>query len=368
MAGTGQLGEILSRIKSISENFQLGTDASAVGLSIGSSSIKLIELKKSGKAWKLLHFGIVQLPEDAVVNRDIVNQIAVVESIKSLTSQIKLKCKNVCTGISGTSTIIKRMTLDVPNMRELKDQVFWEAEQYLPFDVSEVVMDFHLLSRGKDNKTDVLLVAVKRSVLETYMASISGAALRPRVVDTDYFALQNVFEANYPVNAGESVAIVDIGASAMKIVIVHEGVPVYTKDASVGGRNLTAEIQKQLNLSYMDAEALKTSSTGDQMPREVGELVHIMAENFASEIKRAVDFYNASSTGAPVGQVLLAGGSSKLGELPQIIEETTRIPTQMVNPFNSISYDPSVFTSDYIAAIAPIAAVPIGLALRAGLR
>lgn len=351
-----RLGEIL----------KIGGDPTAVGLSLGSSSIKLIELKRNGKSWKLLHFGIVQLPEDAIVDRDIVNAIAVSESIRSLTSQIKLKTKNVCTAISGTSMMIKRMTLEVPNLRELKDQVFWEAEQYLPFDVAEVVMDFQVLSRSKDAQTDVLLVAAKRTQVDSYLDVVKQSGLNAKVIDTDYFALQNVFEANYSANAGEAVALVDIGASAMKIVVVHEGVPVYTKDAAVGGRALTSEIQRQLNLPYMDAETLKTGGQAEGMPSEVGELVHIMAENFAAEIKRALDFYNASSPGAPVSYVLLAGGSSKLPELPRIVEEAVRLPTQLMNPFTSISYDPSVFTSDYISAIAPIAAVPIGLALRAG--
>src|SRR5271170_510622 len=162
---------------------------SALGLSVGTSAIKLVELKKQGKVWKLLHFGIVQLPEDVIVNREIVNQIAVVDSLRTLTNTIKLKSKQVCTALSGTSLIIKRMTVEAPNARELQDQVFWEAEQYLPFDVSEVVMDYHVLSKGKDQGTDVLLVAVKRSVLDSYMMAIEDAGLKPKVMDVDFFAL-----------------------------------------------------------------------------------------------------------------------------------------------------------------------------------
>ena len=346
-------------------NFFAGGGDTAVGLSIGTSSIKLVELKKQGKVWKMLHFGIVQLPEDVIVHREIINQIAVVDSLKTLTSQIQLKSKNVCSALSGTSLIIKRMTVEAPNLRELQDQVFWEAEQYLPFDVSEVVMDFHVLSRGRDNKTDVLLVAVKRSVLDSYMTSIEEAGLKPKLMDVDFFALQNLYEANYP-GTSDAVAVVDFGASAMKLVVVHGGVPVFTKDSSIGGRNLTAEIQRQLNLSYTDAETLKIGGQPNAMPQEVLELMHVMAENFASEIKKALDFYNASSVGAPVSSILLAGGSAKIPELTRVIEETLGVPTQIINPFGAISYDPSVFTPDYINAIAPIAAIPIGLALRAG--
>ena len=352
--------------KSLSLAGLMGGSSTAVGLSIGTSSIKMVELKRVGKVWKLIHFGIVQLPEDVIVNREIINPISVTDSIRVLSSQIKLSTKSVCTALSGTSMIIKRMNLDVPKLRELQDQVFWEAEQYIPFDVADVVMDFQMLSRGKDHKTDVLLVAVKRSVLDTYMACISEADLKPAIVDVDFFALQNLFEFNYQFSETQAAALVDIGASSTKIVIVHAGIPVFTKDSSMGGKNLTSEIQKHLGISYVDAEALKTGGLVNEMPQEVSELMHVMAENFAIEIKRAIDFYNASSSGAPVAGIYLAGGSAKIPELSRIVEESTGIPTQMINPFNAISYDPDVFTPEYMNAIAPLAAIPLGLALRAG--
>lgn len=340
---------------------------SAIGLSIGSSSIKIVELKKSGRNWKLAHFGVVQLADDVIVNREIVNSFIITESIKTLIRQIKLVNTSVCTALSGTAVIIKRMTIDAPNSGDLADQVFWEAEQYLPFDVSDVVMDFQLLSTSKDKKADVLLVAVKKTVIDTYVDSIEDSGLKAKIVDVDYFALQNLYEANYPVNPGEAVAIVDIGAGSLKVVVVHDAVPVFTKDSAIGGRNLTAEIQKNLGLSYADAETLKLGGGPDgTMPQEVSELMHLMGENFATEIKRALDFYSASSSGAPVAYVLLTGGSARIPNLSKTVEELVKLPTQVMNPFNSISYDPSVFTQDYLNNIASIAAVPIGLALRAG--
>ncbi len=352
------------KLKLPSFSLSLG-GSSVVGLSVGSSSIKLVELKRQGKNWKLLHFGIAQLPDDVIVNREILNPIVVTDSIRTLVGQVKLKTKNVCTSLSGTSVIIKRMQLDVPNAKELQEQVFWEAEQYLPFDVSEVVMDYQVLTRSKDGKTDLLLVAAKRTVVDAYMGVISDAGLKPKIVDTDFFSLQTVYEANYPTNPSEAVAIVDIGASSLKLVVVFGNVPVFTKDSALGGRNLTAEIQKHLNLSYADAEALKTGSQEGGVPQEVNDLMNVMAENFTTEIKRALDFYNASSTGAPVTSVLLAGGSSKLPSLPKMIEEILGLPAQPINPFNSVTYDPAVFTPEYIASIAPMAAIPVGLALRA---
>jgi len=340
----------------------------AVGLSIGTSSIKIVELKKSGKTWKLLHFGLVQLPEDAIVNREIVNQVAVIESIKTLTHQLRLKSKTVCTGISGSSLILKKMNVGAPNLRELQEQVFWEAEQYIPFDISEVVMDYQLISRTKDKQAEVVLVAVKKDVLENYMESIKQSGLKAKIVDVDFFALQNVFEANYPSHPSEATALVDIGASSTKIVIVQGGVPIFTKDSAFGGNNVTAEIQRNLNLSYADAEVLKTGAQGVAMPQEVSELMQIMAENLALEIKKSMDLYYASSSGAPVTSVLIAGGSAKIPDFSKIVEEALGIPAQIFNPFISISYDPAVFTQEYVNAIAPLAVVPIGLALRAGVK
>ncbi|MBI4925747.1 MAG: type IV pilus assembly protein PilM [Bdellovibrio sp.] len=337
-----------------------------VGLSIGSSSIKLVELKNEKNTWKLLHFGMVQLPEDVVVNREIVNPTAVIDSLKTMLGQIKLKNKSVCTAISGTSLIIKRMTVEVQNMRELQEQVFWEAEQYLPFDIAEVVMDFQVLAQSKEQKVDVLLVAAKKTVVNSYMNAIESSGLKTKILDTDFFALQNIYEINYPAQSGEAVMIVDIGASAMKFIVVHSGIPVFTKEVTLGGSNLTAEIQKQLGLSYTDAETLKTGGQGGTYPQEVSDLMHMMTENFSSEVKKVLDVYSASSSGAPISYILLGGGSSKIPGLSKILEENLSQPTQMMNPFNAISYDPAVFTPEYVAAISPIAAVPLGLALRAG--
>ncbi|MEN9723717.1 MAG: hypothetical protein RJB38_1703 [Pseudomonadota bacterium] len=353
---------VLSRLF---KGFSGGGGKSAIGLSIGSSSIKLVELQKSKSGSRLLHVGMVGLPPDSVVNREIVNPVAVTESLKTLLSQVKLQGKKVCISVSGNSVILKRMQLEVPNMKELQEQVFWEAEQYLPFEASEVVMDFQLLSKGKDNQAEVLLVAVKKSILDTYMASVEDAGLEPSIVDVDFFALQNAFEANYPLQPGESAVVVDIGATATKLVVVKEGIPVFTKDSALGGQNLTAEIQKHLQLSYTDAEILKTGASGGAVPQEVSDLMQVMSENIARDIKRTLDFYYASSSGAPATYVILAGGGSRVPGLSKVIEDTVQLPTQVMNPFNAISYDPAIFTQDYVNSIGPIAAVPIGLALRA---
>jgi len=339
---------------------------SAIGLSIGTSSVKLVELARHKKSWKLIRFSMLPLPEDSVVNREVMNHVAVVDVIKQLVKNSKISGKNVCTGLSGPSLIIKRMTLEVPNKKELQDAVFWEAEQYLPFDPSEVSMDFHVVSRGKDAKTEVVFVAAKTSVMDSYTTAIADAGLKTKTVDSEFFALQNIFEANFPTIASQAVALVDIGAVATKVVVIQEGVPLYTKDTTIGGRNLTSDIQKHLNLNYDDAEALKVGNGNVPTPQEVAELMQVTSENFAVEVKRALDFYNASSSGAPVAYVLLTGGSSKIPDLSRVIEEKVGLPVQLLNPFTQVTYDEKVFSPEMIQMISPLIAVPMGLAIRGG--
>jgi type IV pilus assembly protein PilM len=336
---------------------------SAVGLSIGSSSVKLAELKRSGKAWKLLNWAVNPVLDESIVNREIHNAVAVTESLRTLLSGVKLQNKSVCTALSGATVTLRRMMVEVANPKEIQEQVFWEAEQYVNEAVADVVMDFHQISRSKDGKTDVILVAAKRSVLDSYTACVEDAGLKAKVVDLDFLALQTVFEANYQEKPGEAVALVDIGSSSLKLVVVFGGVPVYTKDAAIGGRNLTLEIQKQLESSFADAEALKTEGP---IPQPVSELMHAQSGIFAQEIKRAIDFHGASSSSGRVTSLFITGGSSRIPGLAQVLEAETQLPVQELNPFNAIQVDPAVYSPEYLAKIAPLAAIPVGLAIRAG--
>lgn len=345
----------------------LGGSKPTVGVCIGAASVKIVEMKKVGSSWKLVHFGIANVPDDSVVNREVFNPVAVAGAVQGAYSQSRIKQKHVVTGLGGSSIILKRMTVEVQKASELQDAVFWEAEQYLPFDPTEVSMDFHTISKGKDSKTDVLFVAAKLSVMDGFIGSIEDAGLKVKIVDTEYFALQNVFEANYDQRPGEAVAIVDIGASSIKVLVIHEGVPVFTKESPMGGKNLTAEIQRQMNLSLNDAEAMKISQSHGTVPQEIAELTQVAIENFATEVRRALDFYNASSSGAPVSYVLLTGGSAQIPEISRGIEDRVGLPTQLLNPFARIGYDEKLFTPEMISNIAPIVALPMGYALRGSL-
>ena len=346
-------------------NFSFSSGGACVGLSIGASSIKIAELRRKGKdQWTLLHFASVALNGAFSEQREIVNSDAVVGAIQSALSSSKIKAKEVCSSIAGSGVIIKNLNLVVTDMKELNDQVFWEAEQYIPFDISEVAVDYQVIKKTKDNQVEVILVAVKRELLDQYVSVIEGAKLSPKIMDVEVFALQNCFEVNYPVTSHEAVMLVDVGALSTKTVICSGGTPFFTKDAPYGGQMITQEIQRELKLpTFMDAETLKTSGN---LPHEVGEIVARMSHVLATELKKSIDFYTASSLGPPVSAVYLSGGGSKAFLLSKTIEEYVKLPVVFLNPFENVIPNSKNLSQDYLDIIFQEAIIPIGLAIRAG--
>lgn len=345
-----------------------GGSSSFFGLSIGATSVKLAGIKKSGKQFKLTHYSQIDIADEVVVNREILVSSAVTDAITQAIQALgKTKVPTVCSAVAGNGVIIKRMDVEVKNIKELEEQVFWEAEQYIPFDPTQVIVDFELLSKTKDARKEILLVAAKKNIVETLIETIRQSGTVAKVVDLEPFALQNVFETNYSSPQGQSVVLVDIGASALTIVVSANGIPLFTKESTLGGKALTQEIQRHLNLQFSDAEGLKRSSSAEvrTIPQEILEIMGLMSENFAAEIKRALDYYSASVGGPPVAYVLLTGGSSQLPGLSKCVEDLVKVPVQMLNPFTSIGFDPNSISHETITRISPFAAIPVGLALRA---
>lgn len=345
-------------------NFSFGSGGAAVGLSIGASSIKVAQLKKTKTSWKLEKFSNVPLTETPSEHREISNVVSTVQAIQQAMSEAGVSSKEVCSAITGSGIIIKALTLTIADMKELQDQVFWEAEQYIPFDISEVVIDYFVTKQGKDNQVEVILVAVKKEYLEQYMGVIEEAGLKPAIIDAEVFAIQNTYETNYPVSDTQASLLVDIGALSSKIMICSGGVPFFTKDTPFGGAAITAEIQRELKLPSMhDAESLKVSTN---LPHEVSEVVARMCHVLGTELRKSIDFYSASSLGPPINSILLSGGGARAAHLSKIIEDNTGVPTQLLNPFLRIEVDSKKFSDDYLSSIACEAVVPIGLAIRAG--
>ncbi len=346
-----------------------------LGLDIGSHSIKAVELKASGAgAWKLHRLGIHRLPPETIVDGAIMNSSAVVDGIRDLMARHKIKARDVITAVAGHSVIIKKVSL--PNMtdEELAESIQWEAEQYIPFPIGDVYLDTQVISRAQDDagQMEVLLVAAKKEVVQEYTNVIKEAGLNPLIVDVAAFAVENAYVMNNESAADEIVALVNIGASLVSINVLSSGVTVFTRDINMGGNQFTEEIQKQLNVSYEEAEALKLggnlsgsqSTTEAIVPQEVGSILRSTAESLAVEIQRSVDFYLATASGLHLSRLYLSGGTARIAGLGESLQSMLSTKVEIADPFKSLAVNSKEFDPDHLREIAPMATVAVGLASR----
>jgi len=343
-----------------------GKGKSLLGLDIGSSSVKVLELKESKTGYQLVTFGMEPLPHETIVDSTIMNAPAVVSAIRKLISTYQIKTKDVCTSVSGHSVIIRKITLPLMTEEEIAGNIQWEAEQYIPFDINEVNIDYQrLITHTEDAESqDVLLVAVKKDVVNDYVSVVNGAGLNPMIIDVDAFTIQNMLEINYDLQPGKVVAMVNIGAGIININIVFNGNSIFTRDISIGGNHFTEEIQKFYGISYDEAEQIKLGQAGDAKLKEVREVMNGISSSIALEVQRSLDFFMATSSVGQITDIYLSGGCAKTPGLSEIIGKQTSIPVEIVDPFKKIQINPKNFDMEYIKEIAPLAGVAVGLALR----
>jgi type IV pilus assembly protein PilM len=341
----------------------------ALGLDIGSSSVKLVHLNEGKRGYTLLAWGEAPLPPESVVDNQLMNSSAIVEAIRQLVAQQRIKVKDVAIGVRGHSVIIKRISMPVMSQEDLDESIQWEAEQYIPFDVKDVHIDTQILTPKGDaaGQMDVLLVAAKKDMINDFTAVCAEAGLTATVVDVDAFAVQNAFEANYPQAPGQPVVLINVGAAVTNINIVSNGLAIFTRDITVGGNAFTEEIQKQLNISAEEAEALKVGGHGETdavVPQEVERVIQGVADQMGGEIQRSLDFHAATAPDVHPIRVYLSGGTARIPALFKVIEQRAGVPVEILNPFKNIEVDNRKFDPAVIMNAAPAAAVAVGLALR----
>ena len=344
--------------------FGLGAAKSIVGLDIGSSSIKAVELKKSRNGVEVAHMAMEPLSSAIVVDSMIVDSGSVASAITKIFSESGIKTRAVATSVSGHSVIVKRIPMSTMSENELASVIQTEAAQHIPFDISDVSIDFQILSDTGGPTMDVLLVAVKKDKILNYTNVLSLAGKSPAVVDIDAFALQNCYEYNYQPGPGATVALLNLGASVMNINIVKGTTPLFTRDVSVGGHQYTDSLQKELDLSFEDAESLKlgkkvgTVSEDAKMP-----ILQQVTEIIVLEIQKTFDFFRATATGEHIERIYLAGGSSQVPGLIEGLRQEFSLPVEILNPFQRI--EPPLGTgADLADKNAGQMAVAVGLALR----
>ena len=335
-----------------------------VGLDIGSNSIKLAELKETKKGYQLKNIGETLLPPEAIVNKVITNRDAVSEAIYSLIEELRVKTKNAVISISGHAVIIKKVSIPKMSEKELREAVPWELEQYIPQNIEDVNYDFQILpGQTAEGNMDVLIVAAKKDITNDYINVVNDAGLNPVVVDVDVFALENMYEANYP-ESGGVVALVNIGASVTNINILKNGVSVFTRDITTGGNQFTELIQKEFDVGYDEAEKMKNSLGRPDVSPELDRISQDFTDLICGEIKRTLDFFSTTLWREKVDKIMLGGGTSKVPRLREVLEDIANAPVELINPFRNILYNPNDFDPEYISDIAPKMGVTVGLALR----
>ncbi len=342
----------------------------AIGLDIGSSSVKVLELEqtKSGTQ-RLLHFGMTRLPPEAIVDGAVMNTSAVVDAIKELIARHKIRSRDVVASVAGHSVIIKRINLPVMTSEELEESIQWEAEQYIPFDVNDVNIDVQILDAAGDEagQMEVLLVAARKELVNEYVSIIHEAGLVPAVVDVDAFAVGNAFEFSHKQPMG-TLALINVGASTTNIIVLREGITAFTRDISMGGRQVTEEIQRTLNISYEEAESMKVGrderDASAVVPEEVERVIRGVSESIATEIHRSLDFYLSTATGEGLSRIYMSGGGALTPGLGPALTRVTGTPIETIDPFRNIEIDERTFNPRFLQDAAAQATVVVGLALR----
>ena len=348
--------------------FGFGGAKTIVGLDIGSSSIKAVELKKSRGEIYVAHLGVEPLGADIVVDSMIVDSGNVSSAIAKIFSDHRIASKAVATSVSGHSVIVKKIPMQTMTEAELGEAIQTEAVQHIPFDISDVNLDYQILTDSPDEpQMDVLLVAVKKDKILNYTNVLNLAGRTPAVVDIDAFALQNCYEYNYEPSPTSTVALLNLGASVMNINIVKGSTPLFTRDVSVGGNQYTDSLQKELDLSFADAESLKlgqqvgTVSEDAKLP-----ILQQVTEIIVLEIQKTFDFFRATAPGEHIERIYLAGGSSRVPGLIEALRQEFSIPVELLNPFRRVV--PSSVPAKEAALAeeqhAGQLAVAVGLALR----
>jgi type IV pilus assembly protein PilM len=337
-----------------------------VGLDIGSQQIKVVQLKESKGSYRLERMGVAALQPELIVDGSILDATRVVEVIRELISSSDIKANHVTLSVSGhSSVIIKRVALPQMSEDELDESIRFEAEQYIPFDIEDVNLDFEILGPAEEeNMMDVLIVAVKKDKINEYVSVVKEAGLTPVIVDVDAFALENMYELNYEVKESENVALVNIGASMININIIKGGISVFTRDSSLGGNLLTEALQKEFTISYANAEKLKQEEALEGISQEdVAAVLNAASEDIITEISRSFDYFRDTTNYENIDEIIVSGGSILIGGIVSSLEERSGITVRVAEPFKNVDV-PDSFDQEYVKKVEPLVTVAVGLALR----
>jgi len=337
-----------------------------VGLDIGSRTLKLAEIIDSKAGSTLKNFSTIDIEPGLIEEGSVRDPEAVSRYIRELFKSTKLKDKNVAISIGGYSVIVKKINVQTMTEDELHETIHFEAEQYIPFDISEVNLDFQILgeSEHNPNQMNVLLVAAKKEMISEYINLMKMAKLNPRIIDVDAFALQNIFNLNYSLE-DENIALIDIGASKTSLNILKDNVSEFMRDVSLGCEQINDKIASTVGCTIEETEAIKLGEESDLISaQDLKEIIESVVTDWCIEIKRALDFFYSTYPEEQIGRIVLSGGGANIKKFLELLAAETSAEVEVINPFQNFIVDRNRFDSSYLERIAPQAAICMGLAAR----
>ncbi len=339
-----------------------GRSKKSVGLDIGSGFVKVVVVDHSGDQPEVCGVAMRPLVADAIVEGEVMDPGLVAETIRELFREIGIKGKNVITAVGGHDVIIKKIEMDRMNESDAREVIRWEAEQHVPFDIKSVELDFQILDPlGEGLQMEVLLVAVKRELVDHKVSLLLDAGLSPAAIEVDAFALHNGFSYNHPEAMQGIVALVNIGHETTNVNILENGSPLLTRDIPFGSRRVRQDLQREKGLTAEQAEDVVQ---GREPLDDLSSLVATAADEVAVGIERASAFLMTRQDGGGLGSVFLSGGGARIPGMADALGNRMNLRTDLVNPFEQVPVQPEATGSVVLEEAAPMLLLPLGLALR----
>ena len=337
-----------------------------VGLDIGSSAVKAVVLRRGRGGWSLVAAGESPLPDGSVHDGAAAEPTAVSEAVNTLLDSLRLKRARVAAALSGHAVIVKRLSLPAMSQAELNEAIPWEAEQYIPFDLSEVQLDFQVVNNDPTKSSlDVLLVAAKRDRIDDRTAIIAQTGRKPVILDIEAFALANAYQMNYPERTDPLAALIHIGRSVTIVCLLEKGEPVFTRDISIGGQVHLEAILRDLGPTGVDEMAAKRILHGqfptDVSPEQVAAVLREASGQLVLEVRKTIDFYRATAPVEKLSRVVLSGGAYQAVGLVDLLASEFGAPVDVFDPFRRVARPSRGIGADVTG---PAYAVAVGLAMR----
>jgi len=343
----------------------LGKKDQLVGLDIGSRTIKVAEVKETKNGNTLKKFGMIDVPSGAIEDGAINNPEEVASLLRDMFKSYNIKERNIAVSIGGYSVIVKTINVQTMEEAQLQETIHFEAEQYIPFDISDVNLDFQILGANENNpnQMNVFLVAAKKEMVNDYINLVTMAGLNPCIIDVEAFALQNIYEINYD-SKDENVALIDIGASKTSLNILKGNTSVFMRDVSLGCSQVNQKIMSLISCSFEEAEDIKLGNQTDKIPNEdLNEIISTVVADWCTEIRRALDFFYSTYPDDQIKKIILSGGGGNIAQFRKLLAVEASAEVETINPFESFAMDDKL-DSGFITQIAPQAAISMGLAIR----